>query len=265
MFIVWGQKRKEKRLGYATDFCTMCRDLQAFRILRIGSASHVYFMSMGGGALLGHLAICQSCGLKVEVDPTRYQSLAKRLPPDRQQLEQDTYPEARQFYAERIALEQELAAGRANLSTAQRKELIREPFTQMAPMVEERYAGSSHFDWRAGLTLFISILLPSILGVISANSQDSSLKSSLGYTALVIFCLGLLVTLVLLFTEARRFVRRKILPILAGSLHALQPSREELEECIGQLRSLGFKLAKKLQVDDVLMALEAPTQRLGEN
>ena len=225
MFIVWGEHKKEKSLGYAADFCAMCRELRSFRIHRIGSASHVYGVSFGGGKLVGYSATCQSCGHKMEVDPTGYETLAKRRRTDIGDLERETFPGLREAYAERIALEQDLASGKVDMAPELRKDLIREPFTNLAPVVEERYGGSSHFDWKTTLMLIATLTLPATLGVISSNSDDSSLKSTLGSAALVTFVLGLVLTFALLFTEARRYVRRKILPRLARTLRSLKPKR----------------------------------------
>ena len=259
MFIVWGEHKKEKSLGYAADFCAMCRDVRSFRIHRIGSASHVYGISFGGGKLIGYSATCQSCGHKMEVDPTGYQSLAKGKPTDVDALVRKTFPLVRMAYAERIALEEDLAKGKVDMAPEMRKDLIREPFTNLAPVVEERYGGSTHFDWKAALMLIATLALPTTLGVISSNADDSSsLKSILGSAALVTFVLGLVFTFVLLFTEARRYVRRKILPKLARTLRSLKPSRQELEECVAQLRGLGMKLAKKVRVDELIFLIETP-------
>ena len=77
MFIIWGQKKTEKSIGYAADFCSMCREVRSIRVFRLGSAAHVYGLSVGGGGLVGYSARCQSCSYAMEVDATGYQSLAK--------------------------------------------------------------------------------------------------------------------------------------------------------------------------------------------
>lgn len=258
MFIVWGQKKTEKSIGYAADFCSMCREVRCFRVFRIGSASHVYYLSFGAGALVGHLARCQGCGYSMEVDATRYRSLMKSKPSSLAELERETFPDLRSAYAQRIELEESLARGPVDLPEALRRDLIREPFTNLAPIVEERYGSSSHFDLYGTLALLSSILVPVLLGVISANSEDPDVRSALGMAAMITFGIGLVVTFVLVFTEARRFVRRRILPRLARALRKLDPSRAEVEECLAQLRAVGLKLGKKVKPDDLIFLIETP-------
>lgn len=258
MFIVWGERKTEKPIGYAADFCSMCREVRGFRIFRLGSASHVYGLSLGGGKLVGYSARCESCKYDMQVDATQYQSLAKSRDLSLAELERQTFPGLRQAYAERIKLEEALPKGALDLPAELRRDLIREPFTNLAPLVEERYSGSSHFDLHGTLALFGAILVPIGLGMIAASSGDQDLKSALGTAALITFCLGLLVTFALVFTEARRFVKRKVLPRIARTLRSLNPSRAELEECIVQLRTIGLKLAKTIDPDDLMFLIETP-------
>ena len=258
MFIVWGEKRTEKSLGHAADFCLMCRDVQAFRVYRIGSASHVYGLSVGGGGLVGYLATCQTCGHKMEVDPTCYATLVKRRPERIEELERETYPGVREAYASRIDLEKSIADGRLDMPEDMRVELIREPFTSLASVVEQRYSSSSHFDRHAVLALLGALVVPGIFMFIASSSQNADLKGILGTAALTAFAAGLVLMFFFLITEARRFVRRTIVPKLARTLRSLKPERQELEECVTQLRGLGLKLAKKIKVDELIFLIEAP-------
>ena len=260
MFIIWGEKRTEKSLGLAADFCLMCRDVQPFRVYRIGSASHVYFLSVGGGGLVGYLATCQTCGHQMEVGPTCYTTLVKRRPEDLKELARETYPGVREAYASRIDLEKSIADGRLDMPEDMRVELIREPFTNLAPVVEQRYSSASHFDRHAVFALLAALAVPGIFMFIASSSENSDLKGVLGMAALVAFTAGLILMFFFLITEARRFVRRKILPKLARTLRSLKPKRHEIEECVTRLRGLGMKLAVKIKVDELMFLLKAPEE-----
>ncbi len=42
------------------------------------------------------------------------------------------------------------------------------------------------------------------------------------------------------------------------TLRSLKSKRQELEECVTQVRGLGMKLAAKIKVDELIFLLEAP-------
>jgi hypothetical protein len=47
-----------------------------------------------------------------------------------------------------------------------------------------------------------------------------------------------------LYLSPRRFVRRKIIPVIASSLEPMQPSQDEIADCLERCKSLGMRMGK---------------------
>jgi hypothetical protein len=90
MFIVWGSRRTERILGYVADFCPVCREARAFRLVRVGLASHVYYISFGAGRHVGHVIRCEECGSSFDTDATRYATFEKQRPVHLPELGRDS-------------------------------------------------------------------------------------------------------------------------------------------------------------------------------
>lgn len=259
MFVVWGTKRTVKRLGYAADFCGICRDLCPTRIDRVGAASHVYGLSVGSGELVGHLATCTDCHSSRPIDPATYRELLPRPSEDTTELVRETFPDFEKVYGERLAIEASLRAGK-QIPAEAREALLREPFLQLEADVEAVCSGSSRIDKECVIAILAMVLAPIAAGfATSAVFPDEPGSSPAGMVALITFGAGLLGFFSCLATSPGRWIRRKVLPRLARSLHPLQPEFEELDGVHRQLRSLGMRIAKKLtpaRIESALAQLE---------
>src|SRR5262245_30052423 len=145
MFIVWGTKRIERALGFAADFCPVCRQVQPVRVARIGMASHVYYISFGQGQLVGYQAKCSVCSLAFETNPIRDQQTVLQTPKDIEALIDTTFPSLRQNYSERLSLEEQVRLKPHSLNAEQREALVLEPLTLLAPVVEAKLTGHGEF------------------------------------------------------------------------------------------------------------------------
>src|SRR6266568_2414364 len=128
MFIVWGKKRVERNQGLVADFCPICREVRAFQLMRVGVASHVYYMSLGEGKLAGHIIRCNECRVQLAVDPTRYASTEKDPQIGLEVLVRDTFPKLREVYAARLELETRIKRTRSALSADEYQRFLMEPF-----------------------------------------------------------------------------------------------------------------------------------------
>src|SRR5438876_12363312 len=77
MFIVWGKKRTERKQGRVADFYPICREIRAFTLIRVGLAGHIYYVSFGEGKLVGYIVRCDTCGVALGVEPTRFATSEK--------------------------------------------------------------------------------------------------------------------------------------------------------------------------------------------
>jgi hypothetical protein len=139
MIIVWGTTEVEKRLGYAADFCPICRDLRGFESCRVGMAGHLYGVHLGSGRRVGDIRRCLTCRIAGATTPESYVSLARR-PAALEELIDATFPTIRSHYARRLALERQVEADPSRLPAELRSQYIDEPFRLIAPMAEEFFS-----------------------------------------------------------------------------------------------------------------------------
>lgn len=257
MFIVWGKKRVEKKIGFAADFCPICRSVSQFQIFRVGMAGHIYYLSVGEGELVGHVGKCQQCGTVLNVDATIYKGYEKRAEPSLERLIENTFPDVREVYAKRLEAEEKIQRRATTFTPQERETLILEPFQLFARQVEARYA-ATQFDKESGMGCLGTILLPAIFFIVGstmikhAGTQDSVLMA-----AGVVFAVGLVYTLVQLALGPGRYNRREIIPKMARALKPLDPTKDELARCLDGLKAGGFQIGKKLRIEALWAALQS--------
>lgn len=248
MLVIWGTKRVNTRLGYVADFCPICRDLQVFKLKRVGMAGHVYYISFGEGKLVGHVRTCAVCSVDLNAEAAHYREISPERRPAAE-LAPLTHPEWKRRHEARLALERELKSAFGKVSAEDRAWLLREPFHLLSPAVEERFS-ASRFDGRTLLAVVAAFLL---IGIASA------LGESVPAADVFIVSLGWLGALGLvgwqLWTISRRWFQSKIFPILVPALRPLRPTRAELEQILKELKSQGHKIGKKLPLEDLVAAL----------
>ena len=255
MLIVWGTKRIEKKLGQVAEFCPICRLIRPFRLIRVGLASHVYYVSFGSGKLAGHLLQCLECGVSLPTDPTIFSSVEKRTTLELEELIQQTHPRLRETCAARLDLEAQIRRTPGVLSPEERAAALLEPFRLLSPLVEARWARSSEMDKPAGLgcagTLLGCVLLVVIVSALHKTMSDSDT----GIVALF-FGLGTIYTFVQIHFAPARYLRQKIVPPLARALDPLDPTQPELADCLTRCKTAGLKLGQKLKVEHLWAELE---------
>ena len=250
MFIVWGKKHVYRRLGYVSDFCPICRKIQPFEVRRIGLAGHLYYISAGEGELVGHERTCQRCKIALEANPGNYTAILKN-PAGDSELKTQTFPDIEEVLKDRLALEERVRTTPSTLSRSERNALIKTPFFLLSPRVEKRFA-SIHLDKEIGLALIsaimIMVLAPSVSQAMMPDSGELLLMG------LMVSAVGLVVWQIAV--SGRRFMKRQIIPTLAGCLRPLDPTQEELQAVLADLKQLGHKIGSKLQVPDLKAELK---------
>jgi len=253
MFIIWGKKLVYRKLGHVADFCPICRAPRPFALRRVGSAGHVYYISSGQGELVGYERTCQECGTALQAEPTTYASIAQNTVP-LAELTRQTFPNLDQVLEARLALEEKVRHAPSSLSQEERHALIRSPFLILSPMVEKRFA-STHIDKEIGLALIgalVLLIIGPVLGhVVAPDSEEAVLLTSLSMGFLMVLWQGI--------GAGKRFMRRRIMPVLAKCLFPLQPSDEELKSVLAELKQLRHKMGSKLKLADLRAQLSNPT------
>lgn len=246
MFIVWGSKRTVRKLGYVADFCPVCREPRSFQLSRVGSASHIYYISFGAGKLTGHIIECTDCGQALSTDPLRYPVYQKKPSADLEALIQETYPNLRSDYAARLATEAQVRRSPGAIPREQRAELILEPFALLNPVVEQRFTQDTQMDKQSGIGCLGTLLVLAVALTVGLNVREP-LQSKVIAIGSVLFCIGVVYTFVQLGLGGRRFLRTKIVPKIARTLDPLEPTQEEITDCIHRCKAAGMKIGQKLK------------------
>lgn len=254
MLIVWGKKITKKRLGHVADFCPLCRELRSFSMINVRRVPHLYFISLGSGESVGHYRTCDSCSVMLGAQVGQYASVSRAKGQDVVELAMATNPNVDEVYAERFQLEERLAAGR--LSAEERIELLAEPFVLVNPLVEER-AKSIHIDLVTGVVMLATV--GAAFAVFAAANQGAGQTQTT--ISIIAVALGAVIILIAMFDDRRRYVRHRIVPILARALDPLKPSAEELVDIVARLKKTKLRIARSVKPHQVYAAMTA--RRLG--
>ena len=134
--LLWGERPVETPVGFAADFCGVCRKITIFCVNSVRKMPHFWFIPVGKGRSLGHSQTCQSCRSPADCEPTRFSQLNREYDADLERLITVTFPTIREFYAERLALEACIAADPDTLEPGVRHKLMMEPFHMAAQHYE---------------------------------------------------------------------------------------------------------------------------------
>lgn len=250
MFIVWGKKHVYKKLGYAADFCPLCRDVKTFQLDRVGLASHVYYISIGQGKLAGYVKKCLHCKTMLNANPDLYREVSKELF-DQAALQRTTFPGLQTHYAERLTLEQTIKHSPGSLQADTRRALLKEPFLLLNPAVEKRFS-STHIDARTGMMLLaVIVLLPLLMMLVKKFVPGYEDELMLG-----LLVAGIGAVSVQGFLQTGRYFDRKIFPVLVPALQPLRPTAQEITAVVTELKKADQKLGKKLKISALLKRLE---------
>ena len=245
MFIFWGRKAVHRKLGYVADFCPICRLKRSFELRRVGSASHVYYISFGEGELVGFERTCMECKTSFNADPNTYSSVSKTNE-HLDTLTKLTFPTYEKALQERLEIEARLIAEPSSFSPQDRHALIRNSLLLLSPKVERRFA-STHIDKEVGLSLVAAITLlffgPPAVRSLFPDSEGTVLLVFIGVGIALVAWQGI--------QSGRRFMRREVLPVLAKTLQPLQPSDGEFEAVLAELKQLRHKIGSKLVLADL--------------
>jgi len=253
VFIYWGSKGVSTKLGYAADFCPLCRSIRPFQIIRIGKSSHVYGVTMGTGNLIGHNRECVKCGVVLGANPVNYKDMVKRLDKkDVPTLVHKTFPNIEAHHAERLRLETFLRDHPDRLNPDVRRQLLAEPFQLIEHVVQRRF-GKTHIDLTMVGIVIVAVILVSQLGHISAALPF--LQNVLGPLILAIF-IGAAVAVYLQGRRAeRQYMRDKIYPVMARALRPLNPKEDELRTILAMLTKSKATTARKVDLRKLMQAI----------
>jgi hypothetical protein len=248
--MVHGTYRTEKAEGFVADFCPVCRDIASFKMIRVGDASHLAFVSVGNGRFAGRLIRCSRCDTGRAFDQRRYTGVAEKSS-DLEELIALTHPNVRTEFGARLDLEARLRADSSILSAPQREELLLEPFQELEPEIAQLDKGTRH-QKKASMWGFLAMCLT--IGAVGIVNRFDETKTGWaiggGIIAFVLVWAGILI-----HAEGRG-MKQRIMPCLARALKPLHPTKEELQNILARCRNAGLRSGKKVKLDSLWRALQ---------
>lgn len=173
---------------------------------------------------------------------SRYARASEDSNADVSRLIAETFPNVDAFYAERLAIEQQIKTG--GLHEGPRQAMMRESFEFARRSLGENRAGG--FDrWSL---LFFLVFVAAGAGATYVALNDRRNYGAPGAIALLITtAAGVLATCVAAATEPSRRSRRRLVPMLARALRPLKPTRAELEGILAECPLSGVRAKAILQ------------------
>ncbi len=256
MLLITGNSYSEKRLGYAADYCPICRALSPVLVTRIANTSHLYFVPIGTGKTLAFTGKCHHCQTIFPVEAMRYDEIMKH-PAEVNALIHCTLPDARSIYSDELKLADRIVKQPASLSQSERDQLLEEPFLIYRERIESVFGGGSKLDKSCGMIAIGTTLLIVLLTYACFFfEKDSVIQQRCIILIPFVLTLGCFTCLIQYARIPGKFVKQRAIPAMVRSLKPLNPSKGELNSILGKLRRSGDKIGKKVKIDHLWNALQ---------
>lgn len=253
MNLSWSRHRQSP--GVVADYCVICRDVQSHRV------RHEVDKNRNP---LPPVIVCESCGLRTAVNPSRYLSVAADPNTSLPSLISKTFPRLPVEILGRVRWER--AAIQGTLAAPERQEAIREPFIVVSYLARP---GPGVFAY------FVSVSLLFIVGMMASaivNMLVQEALQALRFNPNVIrgVCLaimaGLLIAIVtipakIILRKRRNIGRPVVVPMLARSLRPLRPSIDELQTTIGWALAMRQPIGGMLSAEELSQAIARQPDR----
>jgi hypothetical protein len=255
MFIFWGSRHIDKKIGYVADFCVVCRELRSFRLSRLGLASHLYGISVTNGRLIGYYIECVHCKTRQPTELERYREpIIKSIkfselktPETFVYLTKSTFPTIAEFHKRRLVLEADIKNNTHLATPAERAMLLREPFEVLDVAARTKLLNTSldlQFVGWIFAVVSLAFLLTWLVG--DYEWQDEIFMVSFWIAVAVIAC-------IFLFIQARfatsRMLKRDFFARIATTLYQLRPTKAELRYMLEKNQDL--ELASRISADQL--------------
>jgi len=133
LILTWVQRTRQKELGYVADYCRICHQVTANRVLEQRKTSRILFISLGPDELLIPTQDCQGCQTESRFFPGRFTGLSPNASGPMESLISATFPQVREVYKEQLEVDEKAAAPGAGADPATRQKLLLEAFGMAEP------------------------------------------------------------------------------------------------------------------------------------
>lgn len=253
MFIVWGTKPVRRKKGYVADFCPICRSIKTFKVIRVGMAGHVYYITLTSGKLAGYELICQCCKATVAYEALPQRNFGKRGV-ELEELISYTYPNIREVYSDRILFEKQLLVSPEKISKHDRDFLIGEVLNTLSYEVDKRFS-QTNVDMGVIAFIAMAVILPMPLATFLLENFETAniIRDYLIWGIASIFIIGAIYRWL---TITRRYMKKKIYPKFIRALKIIKPREDEIQEILDKLKLQKCSIGKKFKTKHLFEVLE---------
>lgn len=229
MFIVFGEKQTRRKMGFVAENCPSCHATRPVRIHRVGMSSHIFWVPLGKGRLIGYYGVCQQCKIDFDIDPTNYVSLSRKHVDNLLDLQTMTNPKLDPNNRDAVA-------------SFERFERIRDPMLHANHVLQRRYTGGTRFDRTSGLAFLATLAIPAIMFSVDLTFLGHAAQQTIGTVSIWAFVLGLIGSFVILAREPRRYFRRELEPEILKELLQINPRADELDDCLKLMKKYEYRV-----------------------
>ena len=245
MFVHFGKRFSRRKLGFAADFCPICREVRAFRISEVRHVTHLNYIPLGKGDLVHHEALCQRCDTIQPIATLPYSACVPAHKGDAFDLAARTHPDIGDTRAELIELERRADEG--TLEPSQRATIIARAIAALDYAARLRKHDGSI---RPGAAASGVVSLLAVLAAAFAWSDPNA--GWIARTVTTVIALGTFLLTVRLAMGSKRWWAAKFAyPKLARALIPLAPTRDELLAATASVSSGGAEITRLIDVDDL--------------
>jgi hypothetical protein len=263
--------------------------VSAFVVHQISVVAHVYWIPTAAARPVSRVGRCTWCGTAAIVEPDMFAALAPDFDGDLPALVTLTNPGVPADYERHC---QELAAARRGaIPPKERMRLISEPLQLLAPLVDELYARRLK---REGIRWAEALMVLSPIHVIETGPATGSLCPAATVALLVTIATpialifigiamagdgpapwwsfafaalsvpsGILLIAMLQTRNRRRVLAECVFPLLARSLHPLQPDIAELHQALRACADAGLHIGAAVEAGALYRAIEVYSEHDG--
>ena len=244
MILIYGEKAYRKKMGFVAEHCPTCASVKPVRIIRLGQTSHIFWLPLGKGRLVGYYGICQECRGEFDIEPTDYAAMSRRHSGDLAELQSTTNP----------TLDPQ---NRDAIATQERFRRLRDPLLRVHSSLQQRYAGGTRFDRTTGIAFAATLAIPVVMFTVDLSFLSHAAQQALGQFMILAFVVGLIGSFVLLALEPKRFFRRHLEPQIAKELSEVNPRPDELDSCLARLAKHDYTIRKYVSAPRLMELIQA--------
>lgn len=247
-------KADEDRIGYAADYCPVCRTLRAFSLYRLAIPEQDPITGARGDRLDGYVRHCLTCKATFPAVPDTYSGLSPKLK-DAEALQLETFGNYHEEYAVQLALDR---VPGPQLMGQDRLDRINDPLLAIAIATQPKRTDNKMdvISWSA-LAVAILLLVLAWPQMNAAGDNFAAWPPLLVGPAIV----AVAVAFIRMGVAGRREALRWATIHLANALTPVRPTDAELEKGLASLRDRQLWLGSKASVEGLQAAFARQRQQ----